>query len=72
MRKIIAILSACGILFLTGCQESSSIGIIGGADGPTAIFVASVPSSGWVWALAAGVFAAVVILVTVIIRRKRK
>ena len=72
MRKIIAMLSACGLLFLAGCQESSSIGIIGGADGPTSIIVSSVPASGWIWALAAGVIAVAAVLITVIIRRKRK
>lgn len=34
-------------VFNFGSAESSSIGIIGGADGPTAIFVASSPSDGW-------------------------
>lgn len=30
-------------------QEAASIGIIGGADGPTAIFITSQPSSLWNW-----------------------
>ena len=34
-------------VFNFGSAESSSIGIIGGADGPTAIFVASSPSDSW-------------------------
>lgn len=39
MKKVIAIMMIFSILLLTGCRKSSSIGIIGGADGPTAIFV---------------------------------
>lgn len=72
MRKIIAMLSACGLLFLAGCQESSSIGIIGGADGPTSIIVASAPASGWLWALAAGVIAAVIVVAAVVIKKRNK
>lgn len=71
MRKMIAILPVCGLLFLAGCQESSSIGIIGGADGPTAILVSSSASLWWIGALAAGIVAAVV-FITVMLRRKRK
>jgi len=42
MKKLIAlVLLLVFLLCLGGCgKESSSIGIIGGADGPTAIFVA--------------------------------
>lgn len=72
MRKIIAMLSAFGLLFLAGCQESSSIGIIGGADGPTAIFVASAPLPAWIWALAAVGVAAVAIIVVLLIKKRNK
>ena len=38
MKKLITLFFAC--IFLTSCtKESTSIGIIGGADGPTAIIV---------------------------------
>jgi len=42
MKKcLIAVLAALMVLSLTACidDEASSVGIIGGADGPTAIFV---------------------------------
>ena len=40
MKKIIAILLILSCLLFAGCRKNaSSIGIIGGADGPTAIFV---------------------------------
>ena len=39
MKKLIAFIFA---IYLSGCStESASIGIIGGADGPTATFVTS-------------------------------
>lgn len=36
-----AILVSLLLFVLTGCTERNSVGIIGGADGPTAIFVSS-------------------------------
>lgn len=39
MEKILCIISAILCIFLTACGEDKSIGIIGGADGPTAILV---------------------------------
>ncbi len=39
MKKILCIISASLCIFLTACGNDSSIGIIGGADGPTAILV---------------------------------
>ena len=39
MKKILCIISAVLCLFLTACRESASIGIIGGADGPTSIMI---------------------------------
>ena len=39
MKKIFFIISAIICIFLTACGNDSSIGIIGGADGPTAILV---------------------------------
>ena len=39
MRKLLIVLFC--LLLLTGCgSEAASVGIIGGADGPTAVFVA--------------------------------
>ncbi|MBQ8917613.1 MAG: sodium ion-translocating decarboxylase subunit beta, partial [Oscillospiraceae bacterium] len=41
-----------------GMKEAASIGIIGGADGPTAVFVTGNPA----WLIAAAVVAVVVLL----------
>lgn len=38
MKKIICILCVFVCCIFAACQEESSIGVIGGADGPTAIF----------------------------------
>lgn len=40
MNKILCIISAILCILLTACGNDSSIGIIGGADGPTSIIVA--------------------------------
>lgn len=40
MKKIMCIISALICIFLTACGDAKSIGIIGGADGPTKILVA--------------------------------
>ena len=40
MKKILCIISVLLCIFLTACGNDSSIGIIGGADGPTSIIVA--------------------------------
>lgn len=40
MRKLLCFVSVLLCLMLTACKDSESIGIIGGADGPTAIFIA--------------------------------
>ena len=39
MKKILCIISAVLCIFLSACGDATSIGIIGGADGPTAILV---------------------------------
>ena len=49
--------------------SAASIGIIGGADGPTAIFV-SYPDDWWKYAL--GAAAVVIASIALIIRKKRK
>ena len=40
MKKILCIISAVLCIFLTACGDATSIGIIGGADGPTSIIIA--------------------------------
>ena len=56
------------VISLVGCgREAASIGIIGGADGPTAIFVTS--GANWLSILGAIVVA---ILVAVLIYRNKK
>ena len=39
MKKILCIILAILCIFLTACKDAASIGIIGGADGPTSIIV---------------------------------
>ena len=72
MKKIKAL--ALGLLCtlgLVGCgKESASVGVIGGADGPTAIFVASNIN----WWVVCGLVAlvAVIVLVLLAIYRNKK
>ena len=40
MKKLLCIISILLCILLSGCGDDSSIGIIGGADGPTSIIVA--------------------------------
>ena len=40
MKKLLCIISAVLCIFLTSCGDATSIGIIGGADGPTSIIIA--------------------------------
>ncbi len=40
MKKVLCIISLLICIFLTACGDATSIGIIGGADGPTSIIVA--------------------------------
>ena len=40
MKKILCIISVLLCILLTACGDATSIGIIGGADGPTSIIVA--------------------------------
>lgn len=39
MKKLLCIISALLCILLTACEKDSSVGIIGGADGPTEIIV---------------------------------
>ena len=58
-------------IFLTACTNDKRIGIIGGADGPTAIFVTSninwLQVCGWV-----GVMVAAVVVALMIYRNKKE
>ena len=68
-RGIIFILLLVLILSLVGCgNEAASIGIIGGADGPTAIFV----TSGTNWVSILGVIAVAIFVAVLIYRNKKK
>ncbi len=40
MKKILCIISTILCIILTACGDATSIGIIGGADGPTSIIIA--------------------------------
>ena len=68
MKKvIIVVLLLAFVMCLVGCgNEATSIGIIGGADGPTAIFVTS--DTNWLSILSVIVVA---ILVAVLIYRSK-
>ena len=73
MKKITAFITALIFaLCLSGCQtKSASIGIIGGADGPTAIFVTSKIN----WLAVCGFIGMIVVaigLVLIIYRNKKK
>ena len=60
------------LLSLVGCgNESASIGIIGGADGPTAVFVTSGTNWGNIYGLL-GVIVVTILVVFVIYRNKKK
>lgn len=69
MKKLTALMGITMFL-LSGCtQESVSIGVIGGADGPTAIFVSAAPFW-WVLPLILAVMIAAAAIM--IVRRKKK
>ena len=72
MKKIMSLaLSFVFMMYLSGCSTASaSIGVIGGADGPTAIFVTSRIN----WPYVCGLIGAIAVSVLVIrlIRRNKK
>ena len=72
MKKLIAfVLALVCVLSLIGCSsESASVGIIGGADGPTAIFVTS--NINWLYVCGFIGIIVVAILVALFIYRKKK
>ena len=70
-RGIIFILLLVLILSLVGCgNEAASIGIIGGADGPTAVFITS--GTNWLNVFSILGVIAVAIFVAVLISRNKK
>lgn len=73
MKKILILVSTLALaLLFGGCSKnSSSIGIIGGADGPTEIFVASGMSQMGIIGLI-GVIVAVVLVAFIICRNRKK
>lgn len=72
MIKVMAIVfSFVFALCLGGCgKEAASIGVIGGADGPTAVFVTSRIDWPYVCGLVGAI--AVVIVIVMIYRNKKK
>lgn len=72
MKRINSILSILGLTMLTGCRnkQAASIGIIGGADGPTAIFVAEKTIN--YYSMAIGIVIVLIALLVLLIIRKRR
>ena len=69
MRKGIYVLLTAAAALLGGCaKESMSIGIIGGADGPTKVFIVAAPF--W-WVPLALLAAAVAAVLGLVIMRRR-
>lgn len=72
MKKLTSLVSLLALaLCLTGCSnEASDIAFIGGADGPTAVFV----SSNLTWPVICGLIGVIIVavLVALIIYRNKK
>ena len=71
MKKLMVFVLLLACTFLVGCSnESANIGIIGGADGPTAVVV----SSNMDWLIGFGLIGVIIaiVLITFIIRNKKK
>jgi len=62
--------AVCGVLSLTETQ--ASVGIIGGADGPTAIMVSGSLVNSLFWPLVFLGLAAVVVIIIIIKRNRRR
>ena len=70
-KQIIFVILLVFLIWLTGCsKDAASIGIIGGADGPTAVFVTS--GSNWQNICGLLVVIVVAILVVFFIHRTKK
>ena len=74
MKKLMIFVSSLiFILCLGGCgNEASSIGIIGGADGPTATLVTSQIQWQGVFGVIAAIIAVIVITVIIYLSKKKK
>ncbi len=74
MKKLTALIfSIILVMCLGGCNnEASSIGIIGGADGPTASFVTSTIIWQSIFGLVAVIIATTVIAVIIYLNKKKK
>lgn len=71
MKKVFPWAAAAFMMLLSGCaKESVSVGIIGGADGPTKVFVAAAPFWWAPFVLIAAVITAAAWAVVRRIRRK--
>lgn len=73
MKKLItSFFIFVSVLYLVGCsKEAASIGIIGGADGPTAIFVTS--NVNWLSTCGlVGIIIVTILIVLMIYRNKKK
>lgn len=71
MKKLIVFILLLVCTFLVGCSsEAANIGIVGGADGPTAVFVSPAPN--WMSIVVMIGIIIVVILVALIYRKKKK
>ena len=70
-KPMVFLLIAVFLLFLAGCgNQAATIGIIGGADGPTAIFVTS--GTNWLnlWSLT-GIIVVIILVALFLWRRKK-
>ena len=72
MKKLTSLVSLLALAFcLTGCSnEASDIAFIGGADGPTAVFVSS--NMDWLTVCGLAGVIIVIVLIAVIIRSRKK
>ena len=72
LKKLTPILwIICSFLTFSGCaSESASLGIIGGADGPTVILLSSGP--GWIYLALAGILLVGILVFVHVKHRNRK
>ncbi|RPF43481.1 LPXTG-motif cell wall-anchored protein/predicted secreted protein with PEP-CTERM sorting signal [Hydrogenoanaerobacterium saccharovorans] len=66
------IAASIGVLAYRGISNSSSVGIIGGADGPTAIYVAQTFNPWYILGGAIAVLLLLLALIGFIVYRKKK
>ena len=63
MKKLISLLAFAAMILTACAKESASVGVIGGADGPTAVIVSETP----MLPMALVVLAAVVLVAVVVV-----